>query len=154
MTCEFQVREMALQDIDPVLVMERLCFATPWSREAFIGEVRDNECAHYLVGETAGRVVAYGGFWRVLDEGHITNVAVHPDYQDLGYGKILLGALLRRAAELGVVSATLEVRESNFRAIRLYEKFGFEPAGRRKGYYADNGEDAIIMWQRDLENIP
>ncbi len=123
---------MALQDIDPVLVMERLCFATPWSREAFIGEVRDNECAHYLVGETAGRVVAYGGFWRVLDEGHITNVAVHPDYQGLGYGKILLDALLRRAAELGVVSATLEVRESDFRAIRSTKSLALNPrAGGR-----------------------
>ena len=154
MTCEFQVREMALQDIDQVLVMERLCFSTPWSREAFVSEIRDNECAHYLVGETAGRVVAYGGFWRVLDEGHITNVAVHPDYQGLGYGKALLAALLAQAAARGVASATLEVRESNARAIHLYEKFGFEPAGRRRGYYADNGEDAIIMWQRDLENIP
>ena len=95
-------------------------------------------------------MVAYGGFWMVKDEAHITNLAVHPDYRNRGIGSKLLGFLLEKAKNLGANAATLEVRTSNKAGQRLYEKWGFIKVGVRKGYYAYTGEDAIVMEKRDL----
>ena len=144
------IRAMRLEDLPEVMVIERASFPTPWSEKAFRGELTANDYAHYIVAELDGRVVGYGGMWIVFEEGHVTNIAVHPDYRRRGVGRRLLEALIQRAAERGCDRMTLEVRKSNTPAQQLYRSFGFEPRGIRKGYYTDTNEDAIVMWKYGL----
>lgn len=143
-------RPMTKDDIDAVLEIENLSFSIPWSKEAFLMEIKDNKCARYVVAEADGKVAGYGGFWIVIDEGHITNIAVHPDYRSMGIGLKIVEALIDIAKKNAITAMTLEVRESNTIAQHLYARFGFRPLGRRKGYYQDNSEDAIIMWKYDM----
>jgi ribosomal-protein-alanine N-acetyltransferase len=99
-------------------------------------------------GNVRGKAVGYAGMWQVMDEGHITNIAVHPEFRNYGVGSALMEALLATARSRGIVALTLEVRRSNFAAQALYRKYGFAEGGMRKAYYADNREDALIMWKR------
>ncbi|AIS51734.1 putative ribosomal-protein-alanine acetyltransferase RimI [Thermoanaerobacter kivui] len=147
---EVIIRPMEKEDVDEVLEIERLSFSIPWSKEAFISEVTKNSCARYIVAEVDNKIVGYGGFWVVVDEGHITNIAVHPQYRSKGIGSKIMEGLIDIAKKNGISAMTLEVRESNIVAQHLYAKFGFRPLGRRKGYYLDNSEDAIVMWKYDL----
>lgn len=144
------IRPMRKEDVEEVLEIEKLSFSTPWSKEAFITEVTKNSCAKYIVAESDGKIVGYGGFWIVADEGHITNIAVHPDYRSKGIGSKIMEGLIDIAKKNRIIAMTLEVRQSNIIAQHLYAKYGFKPLGRRKGYYQDNNEDAIIMWKYDL----
>lgn len=137
---------MLPEHLDQVLGIEVKSFPTPWSYRAFRFEVTENDFAFYIVAQVDGRVVGYAGMWMVLDEAHITNVAVHPDYRGSGYGRWLMTELLGRAAVLGAVKITLEVRVSNNVARKLYKSLGFAEMGFRRKYYSDNNEDAIIMW--------
>ena len=143
------VRLAEERDIIPMAEMDILCFSAPWSEESFRKEITENRLAFYIVAEISGRMVGYAGLWSIVDEGHITNVAVHPDFRRKGIGEALISVLLNHTLEKGILSHTLEVRASNDPAISLYLKFGFEPAGLRKNYYEDNGEDAIIMWRKE-----
>lgn len=143
---DIEVREMTLEDIDGVLEVERDSFTSPWSRESFIMEISKNKLAKYLVAVVDGRLAGYAGFWLIVGEAHITNVAVHGDFRGQGIGNLLLEGLILLARELDCASMTLEVRASNIVAQNLYRKYGFKEAGRRPNYYADVGEDAIIMW--------
>jgi ribosomal-protein-alanine N-acetyltransferase len=145
---------MKLSDLEQVLVVERSSFPTPWSQFAFQTELTRNQYALYLVGKLQGQVVAYAGSWVVLDEAHITNVAVHPDHRGLGFGHQILLALLAAAKVRGAERATLEVRTSNYVAQALYRQHGFVVCGSRRGYYTDTGEDALIMWKNDLTDVP
>lgn len=140
------IRQMRIQDIPQVMVVEHASFTVPWTSEAFTNELNNNRFACYLVLEMDGRIAGYAGMWTIVDEAHVTNVAIHPEYRGQGLGERLLAALVKQAMSLGTQKMTLEVRESNEIAQRLYRKFGFEPAGVRKGYYTDNQEDAVIMW--------
>ena len=141
---------MTESDIDEVLIIEQLSFRTPWSRQAFIGELANNPLAHYLVGRFDSRLVCYGGAWMFLGEAHVTNVAVHPDFRGLGLGEAICRALMAEARALGIERMTLEVRFSNTVAQELYRKLGFYSAGVRPGYYTDTKEDALIMWNDNL----
>ncbi len=141
------VRQAEERDIKPMAEMDILCFSAPWSEESFAQEIRENRMAFYIVAEIDGRMAGYAGLWCIVDEGHITNVAVHPDFRRRGVGEALISVLLDHTIKNGILSHTLEVRVSNTPAISLYSKFGFESAGLRKNYYEDNGEDAIIMWR-------
>jgi ribosomal-protein-alanine N-acetyltransferase len=138
---------MNVDDIDQVCEIEKLSFTTPWSRESFESELSKNSLAKYFVVKIEGRVAAYGGIWIVLDEGHITNIAVHPDFSGRQIGEKIAQRLLQAAKESMAVHVTLEVRTSNDVARNLYKKLGFVDSGMRKGYYADTGEDAVIMWK-------
>lgn len=138
------IRQWEKNDLEAVLALEEAAFSHPWQRSAFAEEL-DNPLAVYLVLEQDSVIAAYGGFWLVLDEAQVTNVAVHPHYQSKGLGRQLLTALMDKAAALGAVSFTLEVRRSNKAAIRLYEQAGLRVQGVRPGYYADTGEDALLM---------
>lgn len=131
--------------IDQVIEIETLSFPIPWTRRAFFFELTENDFAFYIVAVINGRVVGYAGMWLVLDEAHITNVAMHPDYRGNGNGRALLTELLTRAAVLGAVRISLEVRVSNRAARDLYRSVGFIDMGTRRKYYSDNDEDAIIM---------
>lgn len=141
---------MEEKDVAQVVAIERQVFPTPWSEEAFLGEVRNNALAVYLVlveeNQGQDQVMAYGGLWKIFDEGHITNVAVAPEHQGKKLGRFLVHALIDWAWSNQLSHLTLEVRVSNPAAIALYEKAGFKVAGRRPGYYEDTGEDALIMW--------
>ena len=143
-----ELMNMSFGDIDQVCEIENLSFAIPWSRESFESELSQNNLARYIVAKVNGKVVAYGGMWIILDEGHITNIAVHPDYRGQKIGEKLVEALLREAKESNAERITLEVRASNDAARKLYQKQGFTDGGIRKGYYGDNREDAIIMWKK------
>ncbi|MFZ5648247.1 MAG: ribosomal protein S18-alanine N-acetyltransferase [Bacillota bacterium] len=137
---------MLPEHLDQVLNIETRSFPTPWSLRAFQFEVTENDFAVYIVAQIEGKVVGYAGMWIVLDEAHITNVAVHPEYRGTGYGRALMVELVGRAAVMGAVKITLEVRVSNIAARNLYRSMGFVERGIRKKYYSDNNEDAIIMW--------
>lgn len=124
--------------------IEKEAFDMPWTENMFIPELNCAD-ATYLVGTRGDEVVCYGGFHTVLDEAHITNIAVKSTQRGRGIGKFLMSALLAKAREKGVKSITLEVRDNNVPAIRLYESFGFRTEGVRKRYY-NNKYDALIMW--------
>ncbi len=138
------IRRMTIEDVDAVHAIEAATFARPWTRQDFEKEMTTNTCARYLTAERDGKVIGYAGAWIVLDEAHITNVAVEKEWRGRGIGRMLTAALLQYASNLGVVYATLEVRKSNETAKRLYQSLGFEYVGVRKRYYEDNGEDALL----------
>lgn len=142
------LREMIEKDIDEVLEIERASFSTPWSRESFQKEVTENALAVYIVAEVDMELVGYGGLWKILDEGHITNVAVKKESRGKGIGDALVMGIVDYCDRTGIPNITLEVRESNMVARNLYKKHGFVDAGIRPGYYSDNNEDAVIMWRK------
>ena len=142
---DVQIRRMNLDDVEAVYAVETECFTDAWSKQSFIDEMQKNVVARYLVLEVNGCVVGYAGTWVVLDEGHITNIALQKAHRGQGYGKRLVEALVQYAANLGVHYMTLEVRRSNLVAKSLYEGCGFENIGVRKRYYEDNNEDAFLM---------
>ena len=147
---EITVGLMTAADVDAVHEIETACFKTPWSRESFLHEIAENQCARYVVVREDGRAIAYAGVWFIIDEGHITNIAVHPDKRGLGYGEMVTRAMIQLAADSGMNVMTLEVRRSNEIAQKLYHKLGFIDVGYRKKYY-ENTEDALIMF---LEHMP
>jgi ribosomal-protein-alanine N-acetyltransferase len=136
---------MSLEDLDAVLAIERASFVTPWSRAAFRYELLQNRVARCVVMRADGEVVGYLCLWEIGHEIHITNLAVHPRFRRQGIARALLGATLEEARRTGVEQAFLEVRPTNSEARALYESFGFQVIGRRKGYYFDTGEDALVM---------
>ncbi|MCQ6281554.1 ribosomal protein S18-alanine N-acetyltransferase [Bacillus sp. EB600] len=141
-------RFMREEDIDQVLEIEHASFATPWSREAFYNELNMNKFAIYIVLEIDKKVVGYCGVWIVVDEAHVTNIAILPDYRGKKLGDALMQNLFEVAKTMGAKSMTLEVRVTNYIAQSLYRKFGFQNGGLRKNYYTDNHEDALVMWVR------
>ena len=144
---------MALSDLDSVLSIERASFPTPWSRAAFVYELKQNRAARCWVARIAGELVGYLCLWEVGSELHITNLAVRPAWRRQGVARTLLGEILADARQRRLTLAFLEVRPTNWEAQALYERFGFQVIGQRKGYYADTGEDALIM-QADLLKVP
>jgi [ribosomal protein S18]-alanine N-acetyltransferase len=146
------IEEMRIDDIDPVQEVERASFPVPWPANAFRHELTQNKNAHYIVAKEGEHIVGYAGLWLSLDEAHITTFAVLPQYRRRKIGERMLLSLFERAEKLGAEWLTLEVRASNLPAQRLYEKYGFRPAGVRRRYYSDNNEDAIIMWTERLRD--
>ncbi len=144
MASEYIIRRMTLADVDGVAAVEAATFPTPWSRDAFASEMK-NVAARYLVAEKDGKVIGYAGAWIILDESHITNIAVLKEERGQGIGRQLTHGLMQYLSNLGAAYATLEVRKSNEVAQNLYKSLGFIKLGVRKRYYEDNGEDALIM---------
>ena len=145
---ELFIRAIREGDVAQIHGIERLCFAMPWSEESILHDVRENVVARWLVlDDGSGRVLAYAGMWLVIDEAHVCNVAVHPDYRRRGYGRRIFEALMALAQESGMAMITLEVRRSNLAAQSLYHACGMLDVGYRKRYYEDNREDALIMYR-------
>lgn len=142
--------KMRLEHLSQVEEIEKVSFPTPWSHSALSYEITQNSFAHYIVAVAGSEVIGYGGMWFILDEAHITNVAVKPDCRMKGIGRALMMEIIQRAILMGINSMTLEVRPSNSAARNLYTSLGFKEKGRRKRYYADTNEDAIIMWKEGL----
>ena len=134
-------------DIDDVLEISNLSFSSPWSRLSYEQEL-NNALAKYFVAKIDNKVVGFIGTWIIVDESHITNVAVHTNYRKLGIGSKLIESMLSYCNEKNCTAYTLEVRESNKAAISVYEKHGFIIDGIRKEYYQDNKENALLMWLR------
>lgn len=135
-------------DIDAVLALDDLCFHRPWTRAEYERELADPARCFLYVAREHGATIAYCSFWRIFDEIHVNNFAVHPAARRRGVGRALLGHVLAEAAALGAPHATLEVRASNVAAIALYESAGFVRAGLRRGYYTHPVEDALVLWRR------
>jgi ribosomal-protein-alanine N-acetyltransferase len=139
-------------DISAVLSIEQRSFSTTWPANAFFQELHDNKLAHYYVGRIGNRVVAYGGIWVILEDSHVTTIAVSPEFRGRRCGEQMLLHLLDQAIERGASWMTLEVRESNTAAQALYRKYGFTTVSTRRGYYSDNNENALVMWAGNLKS--
>jgi ribosomal-protein-alanine N-acetyltransferase len=152
MTVPFDVTiiPMTMDHLSEVLVVEKQSFSTPWSRDGFMFELLHNKVAHYLVAIAQEMVVGYAGMWVLVDEAHVTNVAVLPTWRRRGIGERLLTELMIIAKNHGANKMTLEVRKSNWGARQLYEKLGFVALGCRRNYYSETHEDAIVMWKYNL----
>ena len=144
------MEDMTLDDVPTVQEIEREIFLTPWPRNAYRRELSQNKLAVYIVIRDADQIVGYGGLWKMADEAHVTTVGVRRRDQGRGFGLALMVALIDRAYAMGSRWMTLEVRASNHGAMALYEKLGFKVIGRRRGYYTDDGEDAVVMWSDSL----
>lgn len=141
----FNLRPMQVADIPRVMAIEREVFPSPWPAHAYRYELTQNTLSHCYVLEMEDELVGYGCMWLVVDEAHVSTLAVAPSQRGRGLGELVLLALLREAIALEALTATLEVRVSNQTAQALYAKYGFEVVGWRKRYYVDNQEDALIM---------
>lgn len=145
-----QLTHMQRRHVRDVLGIERIVYPRPWSAALFFSELAQKTSRTYLIASADREVVGYGGLMCQVDEGHITTLAVHPDYQHDGIGSRLLFALASDARAREMKSLALEVRVANWPAQRLYSWFGFRPVGIRRNYYAETGEDALVMWIDDL----
>jgi len=145
------IAPLAHKDIDDVLAIEEAAFTNPWTRAMYLAELENSGVSFCFLARDAGhRAVGFCSFWRVLDELHINNLAVLPEFRRAGIGSALLEFVLRHGAALGARRATLEVRRSNDTARLLYERFGFSVAAVRKDYYSKPVEDALVLWHEDL----
>lgn len=145
------IEPMRSDDMEAVLRIDRLSFPVPWMPTAFATEL-SNRSACYLVARIGADIVGFGGEWVIMDEAHITTLAVDPEHRGRHIGERLLLALLEEGIRRRASRATLEVRQSNRVAQRLYHKFGFYEASVRKSYYTDNGENAIVMWADNIHS--
>ncbi|NLK21870.1 MAG: ribosomal protein S18-alanine N-acetyltransferase [Epulopiscium sp.] len=142
-----EIIPMGQSHIDKICEIEKVCFKIPWSKDSFKKELNENPLAYYIVAISGTDIVGYAGMWIIIDEGHITNIAVHPNYWNRGIGTNLIDNIITEAEKRDLIGLTLEVRQSNIKAQKLYTKVGFTPEGVRKGYYRDTGEDGVIMWK-------
>lgn len=143
-------REMALIDVEQVYGIECACFTQPWSVKSLQDEILRNDVAHYLVAELDGRIVGYVGMWAMCGEAHMTNIAVASEHRRQGIATNLILNLMRVAVGLKANSMTLEVRESNHNAQRIYAALDFKYVGLRRKYYSDTGENALILWNESI----
>lgn len=148
------IRKMTLDDLQQVVEIDQISFPLPWPPHSFRYELTDNPASRCWVAESDGRVVAMLIGWLFVDEIHIATLATHPAFRRRGIGKRLLLHALRAAREEGAVRSFLEVRESNEAARQMYLSFGYVEDGRRREYYKDNREDAILMTLNDLSRLP
>lgn len=148
MTFTATIEPMTIKDVEAVSQIEQASFEQPWSMQSIRAEMTRNDLAHYVVARAGEKLVGYGGIWLILDEAHVTTLAVSEPYRCCGIGTALLQALLQKASALGARRVSLEVRPSNHIARSLYDKFGFTVRGVRKHYYFD--EDALVMTKSNL----
>lgn len=146
---EIRIYPFSTLYVDSLVSISKLCFHSAWDKESFKNELQ-NGLARYVVAVVDNIAVGFGGMWIIIDEGHITNIGVHPEYRGIGLGDKILSSLISICRDENVCSMTLEVRASNYIAQNLYKKYGFVSEGVRKAYYEDNKEDALIMWKRNI----
>jgi ribosomal-protein-alanine N-acetyltransferase len=144
------IMRMSVEDIEHVSRLERRCYTLTWNSSAYVTEI-GNPSAYYIVAKLPdGKLVGYAGMWIIMDEAHLTTVAVDPDLRGLRIGERMLADMLDYGIRHGAKRATLEVREHNIAAHQLYLKYGFKDVAIRRNYYSDNGENAVIMWADHL----
>lgn len=147
---KIEIYPSKIEDANCIYTISTLSFPSPWSLESIEKELESNDAAKYVTAKIDNQIIGYGGIWIILDEAHITNIAVHPEYRGIGVGDEIMEALIEICKIHHVSGMTLEVRKSNLRAQNLYRKYGFIEEGIRKKYYADNQEDAVIMWKHSV----
>jgi len=139
------IRKMAVEDLEQVVAIDQISFSLPWPPRSFYFEVTSNPASRCWVADLDGKIIAMLVAWFIVDEIHIATIATRPDFRKQGVGEDLLAHTLQFAQDEGALTSFLEVRESNESAMKMYVKFGYVETNRRKNYYADNGEDAILM---------
>lgn len=151
---KLEIKPATAEDIEEILVLDCLCFMGIWTRDAYLREIASPNSSLLLLWLTEARslptLIGMGCLWSIVEEAHITLLGIIPQYQRRGLGMLLLHSLLLDARRRNLERATLEVKVTNTPALNLYEKFGFEVAGKRKNYYAKTGEDAFILWLNGL----
>lgn len=146
-----KIKPMQKTDLDDVIAIEAKAYGEHhWSKDSFMSELSNDLAKYFSVFNTDGKLIGYCGCWQILEEAHITNIAVSPDYRRKYIGEALLKTIINECYRNMAKYITLEVRVSNKPAIALYEKYGFKSLGARKGYYQDNNEDALIMWTENI----
>ena len=146
-----KIKPMQKTDLDDVIAIEAKAYGEHhWSKDSFMSELSNDLAKYFSVFNTDGQLIGYCGCWQILEEAHITNIAVSPDYRRKHIGEALLTTIIDECYRNMAKYITLEVRVSNTPAISLYEKYGFKSLGVRKGYYQDNNEDALIMWTENI----
>ncbi|HEX6420475.1 MAG TPA: ribosomal protein S18-alanine N-acetyltransferase [Acidimicrobiales bacterium] len=148
---EVRIAPMRRRHLRSVIRIEQQVYPRPWTFGVFLSEIGQRTSRLYLVARVGSEVVGYAGLFTAVDDGHITTVAVAPAWQRHGIATRMLLSLARGAIERGCTNLTLEVRMSNSGAQALYQRFGFVPAGVRRGYYPETGEDALVMWAHDVD---
>lgn len=146
-----EIRRMTLDDVPAVVALDQQSFSLPWPERSFRFELTDNPNSRCWVAEVDGRIVGTIIAWLLVDEAHIATIATHPDHRRQGIARKLLTYALRYMSREGAVTSFLEVRESNTAAQEMYRRFGYEAVGRRKRYYKDTDEDAILMTLKRLD---
>lgn len=148
---EIYIDKMTPEDIDGVIKIEESAYGDHhWSKESFLNEINNELARYYALKTPSGELVGYAGCWHILEEAHITTIAISPEYRKRRYGQALLKRIIDDCYIEKIKYITLEVRVSNKAAINLYSKYGFTSFGTRKGYYQDNNEDALIMWTKNI----
>jgi len=148
---KIKILPMQKADLDKVMLIEEKAYGEHhWSKDSFYGELSNDLAHYYSAFDIDDNLVGYSGTWQVLDEAHITTLAVSPDLKRKKIGEALLINLIEDCYKNEIKYITLEVRVSNIAAIKLYEKYGFKSLGARKGYYQNNNEDALIMWTENI----
>lgn len=144
------IRQMTEADLPQICAIELATFSDPWSEEDFRSSIKEANNG-YLIAEMDGVIAGYCGYWGIVGEGYIYNVAVKEEFRRHKIGYHMLKTLLEESKDRGITSLTLEVRASNEPAIRLYESLSFERAGIRKDFYSHPKEDAVIMWLKPIQ---
>ena len=148
---EIKIQRMQKSDVDNVINIEEKAYGEHhWSKESFLNELSNDLARYYAAFDINGNLLGYAGCWQILEEVHITNIAVSPDFRRQKIGERLLRQIIDDCYKNKAKYITLEVRVSNNAAIKLYEKYGFKSLGTRKGYYQNNNEDALIMWTENI----
>lgn len=148
-----EIRRMTVEDIPSVVALDQMSFSLPWPERSFRFELTENPASRCWVVEQDGRIAGMLVAWMLVDEAHIATIATHPDFRRRGIARNLLAYALRYMSREGAVTSFLEVRESNTAAQEMYRQFGYEAVGRRKRYYKDTDEDAILMTLNGLEGF-
>ncbi len=146
-----KISPMKKEDLDGILKIEEASYGEHhWSKDSFYSELSNKLAKYFCAFDESNNLLGYAGSWLVIDEAHITNIAVAPQYRGKKVGESLLTAIFDACYKNMVKYLTLEVRVSNTPAIKLYEKYAFKSLGTRKGYYQNNNEDALIMWTENI----
>ena len=148
-SAEITFRKMIAADSEEVAALESKIFSMPWKRDDF-WRMTENKNAVYIVGLLDEKIIAYAGAWLSFGDAEVMNIAVDENFRGQGYGKKIFAELIKICMEHGATAITLEVRESNIAAIKLYESFGLKSVGVRKNYYDNPTENALIMWNTKL----
>ena len=148
---EIKIEKMTKDDVEDVVKIEEEAYGKHhWAKSSFYDEMSNNLAKYYVAKLPSGEIAGYAGTWHIIDEGHITTIAVKKEYLRNHIGETIIKAIIDDCYRDNVKYLTLEVRVSNIPAIKLYEKYGFQSLGTRKGYYQDNNEDALIMWTENI----
>lgn len=148
---DITIRRMNKSDVEEVVKLEELSYGQHhWSKESFYNELTNNLAHYFCAVNSDNKLIGYIGCWHIFEEAHITTLSVHPDFRKNGVAQKLLFTTIEGCYKNKIKYITLEVRESNIPAICLYEKNGFKSIGKRKGYYQDNNEDALIMFTENI----